>query len=124
MESKFQEANYVVADGVYYTFLFVPSDGYPTGIPAGWASILVNSCEGIDVDIFLRKQDTNTMLDKIGRRIRWGNTKIQDMNSTTTDFDRLNSSIYSGYYLKNGLSGNCQDIYYVSTLTRSTGKIV
>lgn len=44
------------------------------------------------------------------------------MNSTTTVLNRLNSSIYSGYYLKNGLSGNCQDIYYVSTLITITGK--
>lgn len=119
---SFRNANYVVADGVYYTFLFIPSDGYPTGIPAGWSSILVNSCEGIDVDIFLRKQDTSTMLDKIGRRIRWGNTRIQDMNNSTTDYDKLNSSIYSGHYLKEGLSGNHQDFYYVSTLITVTGK--
>lgn len=118
---NFRNANYVVADGVYYTFLFIPSDGYPTGIPAGWSSILVNSCEGIDIDIFLRKQDTSTMVDKIGRRIRWGNTRIQDMNSTNTDFDKLNSSIYSGYYLKNGLGSNCQDFYYISTLITVTG---
>lgn len=48
----FRHGNYVIMDGVYHTYLFVPSARYRNRVPAGWLSLLVNAGEGIDVDLF------------------------------------------------------------------------
>lgn len=67
---------------------------------AGWLSLLVNAGEGIDVDLFLYKQDKVKTIERIGRRIRLNRSKIKDASDTNTDFDDLAESIQSGYYLK------------------------
>ncbi len=52
----YTHGNYVVMDGVYHTYLLVPSGGYRSQVCAGWISLLVNAGEGIDVDIFFDRQ--------------------------------------------------------------------
>ena len=47
-------------------------------VPAGWLSLLVNAGEGIDVDLFLYKQDKVKTIERIGRRIRLNRSKIKD----------------------------------------------
>ena len=49
----FKHGNYIVMDGVYHTYLFIPSAGYRSRVPAGWLSLLVQAGEGIDMDVFL-----------------------------------------------------------------------
>lgn len=116
----FKHGNYVVMDGVYHSYLFIPSGRYRNRVPAGWMSLLVNAGEGIDVDLYLYKQDKVKTLERIGRRIRLNRSKLKDASDTNTDFDDLAESIQSGYYLKNGLAAN-EEFYYICVLITVTG---
>ncbi len=117
----FSHRNFLVMDGLYYSYLMIPSHKYRTKIPAGWISLLINAGEGIDVDLFFFKQDKSRTMERIGRRIRLNRSKIKDTYDTNSDFDDLSESIHAGYYLKRGLSGS-EDFYYMSTLVTITGR--
>lgn len=114
----FRNWNYVVVDGLYYTYLYVQK--YRSRVPAGWLSLLINAGEGIDVDVFFFKQDKNRCVERIGRRIRLNRSKIKDTYDSNSDFDSLSESIQAGYYLKRGLSGS-EEFYYMSILVTITG---
>lgn len=116
----FKNWNYIVVDGVYHTYLFIPSQKYRTRVPAGWLSLLINAGEGIDVDVFFYKQDKAKSMERIGRRIRLNRSKIKDTYDSNSDFDHLSESIRAGYYLKRGLNGS-EEFYYMSTLITITG---
>lgn len=116
----FRKGGCVVLDGVFHTYLFVPSARYRSRVPAGWMSLLVNAGEGIDVDLFLYKQDKAKTVERIGRKIRLNRSKIKDASDTNTNFDDLAESIQSGYYLKNGLAAN-EEFYYICILITVTG---
>lgn len=116
----FQHWNYIVIDGVYHTYLYIPSQKYRSKVPAGWLSLLINAGEGIDVDVFFYKQDKTKSMERIGRRIRLNRSKIKDTYDTNSDFDNLSESIQAGYYLKRGLSGS-EEFYYMCTLITITG---
>lgn len=45
--------NYVVMDGLYYSFLYIKAGGYPSRVRAGWMSSLINAGEGVDIDVHL-----------------------------------------------------------------------
>lgn len=117
---EFKSWNYIVMDGVYYTYLFIPSQKYRTRVPAGWLSLLINAGEGIDVDVFFYKQDKAKSMERIGRRIRLNRSKIKDTYDSNSDFDNLSESIRAGYYLKRGLNGS-EEFYYMSILITITG---
>lgn len=119
----FQHRGYMVMDGLYYSYLFIPSKRYRTKVPAGWLSLLINAGEGIDVDVFFFRQDKGRTMDRLGRRIRLNRSKIKDAYDTNEDFDDLSESIQSGYYLKRGLAGS-EEFYYMSTIITITGHSV
>lgn len=116
----YRHGSFITMDGVYHTYLFIPSARYRSRVPAGWMSLLVNAGEGIDADLFLYKQDKAKTIERIGRRIRLNRSKIKDASDTNTDFDDLAESIQSGYYLKNGLASN-EEFYYICVLITVTG---
>lgn len=117
---ELKHRNYVVIDGVYHSYLLIPSHRYRTKVPAGWLSLLINAGEGIDVDVYYFRQDKGKTMDRIGRRIRLNRSKIKDTYDTNTDFDDLSESIQAGYYLKRGLSGS-EEFYYMAVLITVTG---
>ncbi len=117
----FTHRNFVVMDGLYYSYLMIPSHKYRTKVPAGWVSLLINAGEGIDVDLFFFQQDKGRTMERIGRRIRLNRSRLRETYDTNTDFDDLSESIHAGYYLKRGLSGS-EDFYYMSTLITVTGR--
>lgn len=112
--------SHLIIDGMYYSYLLIPSHKYRSRVPAGWLSLLINAGEGIDVDIFFFRQDKSKSMERIGRSIRLNRSKIKDTYDTNTDFDDLSESIHAGYYLKRGLGGS-EDFYYMSTLITITG---
>ncbi len=114
-----QHGSYAVIDGVYHAWLLIPSDGYNPRVAAGWTSVLVNAGEGIDVDIFFRREPRERILRRLGQQIRINRSRIKDASDTNTDYDDIEGAIRSGYYLKQGLSEN-EDFYYCCILVTVT----
>ncbi len=105
--------HYVMMDGRYYTILYIKGNGYPSAVRAGWMSALVNAGEGIDVDVFLHRENRSKSIDKVAQRIRLNRTKLRSIQDTSSDYEELTSSIQSGYYIKHGLSNN-EDLFYLA----------
>ena len=112
--------NYIKMDGVYIAYLVVPTHGFRSHVQAGWASLLVNAGEGIDIDIYLSKEAKEKVSQSLGRHIRMNKSKIKDTSDTNDDFDDLAGSIHGGYYIKRGIANN-EDFYYVNILVTITG---
>ena len=115
----FSHMDYLIIDGLFVSYMLIPSDGYKPHVVAGWLSVLVNAGEGIDVDMFIEKQPKDKVQFKLGQQIRINRSKIKDASDTNTDFDDLEGAIHSGYYLKDGLSNN-EDFYYMNILVTVT----
>ena len=107
--------NYIVMDGRYYTILYIRGNGYPSKVRAGWMSTLINAGEGIDIDIHFRRENRSKAIDKVAQRIRWNRTKIKGMQDTSTDYEELANSIQAGYYIKNGIANDNEDLCFMST---------
>lgn len=106
--------NYIVMDGLYYSFLYIRANGYPNQVRAGWMSALINAGEGIDIDVHLRRENRSKTLDKVAQRIRLNRTKLKGMQDTSTDYEELANSIQAGYYIKNGIANYNEDLFYMS----------
>jgi hypothetical protein len=52
-------------------------------------SSLINAGEGIDVDVFLRRENRSKTIDKVAQRIRLNRTKLKSMQDTSTDYEEL-----------------------------------
>ena len=114
---------YVCIDGLYHSYLLIPSFGYKSQVTAGWLSLIVNAGDGIDMDLFLSKQPKERMVSKLGQQIRINRSKIKETSDTNTDFDDLDGAIRSGYFLKNGLANN-EDFYYMNLLITITADTI
>ena len=117
----FTHMDYLIIDGTFVTYMYIPSDGYKSHVVAGWMSLLVNAGEGIDVDFFVAKQPKDKIQFKLGQQIRINRSKIKEASDTNTDFDDLEGAIRSGYFLKDGLANN-EDFYYMNILVTVTAR--
>lgn len=106
--------NYIIKDGLYYSFLYIKGNGYPNKVRAGWMSSLINAGEGIDVDVFLRRENRSKTIDKVAQRIRLNRTKLKSMQDTSTDYEELAGSIQAGYFIKQGIANYNEDLFYMS----------
>ena len=118
----FAKSSYVIMDGLYYSFLYIKGNGYPSTVRAGWMSLLINAGEGIDVDVHLRKESRSKTIDKVAQRIRLNRTKMKGVQDTSTDYEELTNSIQAGYYIKNGLANNNEDLFYMTVFITVSAK--
>lgn len=117
----FTHAGHICVDGLYQSYLLIPSYGYKARVNAGWMSLLVNAGDGIDIDLFFTKQPKERMVHKLGQQLRINRSKIKETSDTNTDFDDLDGTIRSGYFLKDGLANN-EDFYYMNILITITAE--
>lgn len=106
--------NYIIMDGLYYSFLYIKGNGYPNKVRAGWMSSLINAGESIDVDVFLKRENRSKTIDKVAQRIRLNRTKLKSMQDTSTDYEELAGSIQAGYFIKQGIANYNEDLFYMS----------
>ena len=116
------KSSYIIMDGLYYTFLYIKADGFPSCVRAAWMSMLINAGEGIDVDVHLKRESRSKTIDKVAQRIRLNRTKIKGIQDTSTDYEELANSIQAGYYIKNGLANNNEDLFYMSVFITVSAK--
>ena len=85
--------------------------------------LFVGMGEGIDVDLWLHKEDPGRTQTKLQYKLRWNKIKMKQTDDTSQDFDDLQSAIDSGFYLKQGLSSG-DEFAYMATMLTITGKSV
>ena len=107
---------HIVMDGLYYSFLYIRKDGYPSRVRAGWMSALINAGEGIDIDLHLHRENRSKTVDRVAQRIRLNRTKLRGTQDTGTDYEELTGAIQAGYYIKGGIANHNEDLYYMSVL--------
>ena len=106
---------YIVVDGVYYSFAYLPSSTFPTKTTSGWLSILTDIGIGVDVDVFLHKENIESVQRKLQYALRFNKLKAKDTEDTSTGYDEILNAIDSGFYIRNGIS-NGEDFIYMSIL--------
>ena len=111
---------YLVIDGIYYAFAYIPSAAYPHTAVAGWTSLFSNLGEGVDVDIYLQKLEASSVRMKLGYAIKANKIRLKNTEDTSLDYEEQYSTVSSGYYLKDGLSAG-EDFCYMSTIITITG---
>ena len=109
-------SSYIIMDGLYYTFLYITSNGYPSSVRGGWLASVVDSGEGVDVDIFFEKQPKHKVIEKIQRKIRLNKIKFRHMDDSSGDFEEVRDSISSAYYIKNAITSNNEDMFFMCTI--------
>ena len=114
-EIDLSHSKYVVIDGVYHAYLYIPSTGFKTLVGAAWLSPLINAGEAIDVDLFLHKMPADRMQVQVSRNLRLNKAKINEVSSTSADFNKMGDIMESGYYLQRGLNDG-QEFFYMNVL--------
>lgn len=113
---QYLDKNYLICDGRYYSFLYITNNGYPAEVWTGWLDIFVNSLEGVDVDVFVRRKDKTRYKNKLRQTI--GHTKsdlANNYNETTDSYYNATNKFYSAEYLYSCLQSG-MDIYDVSII--------
>lgn len=111
--------SYLAVDDLYYMFCYLPSSAYPVRAVGGWLSILINMGEGVDVDLWIHKEDIVSTQRKLQYRLRYNKVKMRETEDTSQDYDDLMAAIQSGYYLKQGMASN-EDFCYMATMVTIT----
>lgn len=115
--------NYLVVKGVdsapdiYYSFLYIPGASYPLRALAGWTDFLINIGDGVDLDIYIRRENAENTARKLTYILRSKTISAEKGDDTSTDFDDLMSSIDSGYYIKQGIAAGEEFYYFACMLT-------
>lgn len=107
--------DHVVMDGLYYTYLYIDSNGYPNKTGLGWASMLTGIGNGVDIDIHVVKEERSKIVEQISRKIRTNRTKFKTTQSTSNDYEELRDSITSAQFLKEAVQTG-QDFFYFSII--------
>ena len=120
----FSNNKYVIIDGVYMSAIAIASNGYITKVPDTWISRFTTLGEGIDVDIYVQKEDRDLMKNKISKIGRIKKSQLNDAASKGSNEDKIDdvqSLVKSIQYIKRGLKDE-QDFYWINTLIYITAK--
>lgn len=109
----FTHRSYCVVDGKYYSYFFMDGNRFPYMAYTGWLSTFVDYCEGVDVDIFIRKEPTERVQRSISQNQVFNQTKKYSTESTDS-YTTMNK-ISSGSYILQALAEG-QEYFNVSIL--------
>lgn len=114
-------ANYLVMDGMYFTYIYITQNGYPSRVSGGWLSAIVNAGEGVDIDLYLRREDRSSTIDRVSRKIRLNSSKARDMYESASDYEEVTNAIQAGYFIKQSMGSYNEDLFYMNTIITISG---
>jgi len=113
------EKKFIYIDGTYYTFLMISASGYPKSVLAGWLNSLINAGDGIDVDIFARKEDSDKIKVRLNNKLAQHITKEKDTSETNNAREDVEDALDAGFFIKQAIK-NKEDFYYLNILITVT----
>lgn len=108
--------DYIVVDGVFHAYLYITGYGYSTTVGSCWLAPLVEAGEGVNVSFSFTRQNREKILSKIAQTTMLNRSRMRDVGDTRQDYEKLDSAITSGLYLKDVMNRQGEDFYYMHTL--------
>ncbi len=108
--------DYIVVDGVYFTYFYLTGYGYASIVGNGWLNPFVEAGEGINVSFTIDRQPKDKILSKISQATMINRSRMRDVGDTRSDYEELDSAIGAGLYLKEGMNRYNEDFYYMHTI--------
>lgn len=106
---------YIIIDGMYVAYCFLPASAYPVQAYGGWLQVLFGYMDDVDVDFWIKKEDITKVQRKLSFAIKSNKIKARQKDDSSQDYDEVLASMESGYYIKNALA-NGDDFCYISTI--------
>ena len=108
--------DYIVVDGVYFTYFYLTGYGYASIVGNGWLNPFVEAGEGINVSFTIDRQPKDKILSKISQATMINRSRMRDVGDIRSDYEELDSAIGAGLYLKEGMNRYNEDFYYMHTI--------
>lgn len=112
---------YLVVNGTYYSFLYIPSNGYNKVVETGWLNKYITSFAGVDVDIFFKRLPREKVITGIRRAIGYSRYSASEQADTSDSFEDAVNRLNSAEYLRSGLSDGFNDYYQMATIITVSG---
>lgn len=106
---------YIVVDGLYTAYCYLPASAYPVQASAGWLQVLFTHMDDVDVDFWVRREDVAKAQRRLSLALKSNKIRAFEKDDISSDYDDVLASIRSGYYIKQALS-NGDDLCYMSTI--------
>lgn len=106
--------------GTYYSFLYIPTNGYNPYVIPGWLQMFIFSYPGVDLNIHLERVPSEEVMNNIRRNLVYSGLKGSENSQLSSAYESAETSFSSGSYLRNGLR-NGQEFYYCSTMITVSG---
>ena len=107
--------NYMIIDGKYSSFCYLPSHAYPVQVYGGWLQILFNYMDDVNVDFWIHKENAESIQRRLQFELKSNRIKQKSTDDISTDYEDILSTLESGYYIKQALA-NGDDFCYISTM--------
>ena len=114
IESAFSP-NYIVIDGKYVMYCYLPSDAYPVRAVGGWMQILFSYLDDVAVDFWVHKESIESVQRKLQFTLKNNKIAQKHVDDISIDYDNIVTALQAGYYIKEALSKG-DDFCYISTM--------
>ena len=105
-------ANYLLINGIYFTHLYVRTNGYPIEVsPDGFISTLINFGEGYDVDLFFEKKDPSEALQKLNIAKIFSETEANEKTEDARDYEDNLMRLDAYSYIRAALKQRNEDLF-------------
>ena len=116
---SFANSKYVIVNNLFYSYLYIPSNGYLQTVSTGWLNLFINTYNGVDTHVFLHRED-RSIKRRISKNILYSRANANDKKDVSESYEESMKTLDASSYLRQGLSEG-QDFYYASTLISVSG---
>lgn len=118
---SYLDRKFMVVNDMYYEFLYIPANGYNNYAVDGWLQLFTTLESGIDVDVFLQREDRQKKIRELRRTVGHAIVDINDSNGVSSGGELAQRKYQSGQYLLSSLQGG-YDFYNAETIITVCGK--
>lgn len=115
-----KNSSFVQADNLYRAVAYITADGYARHVYAGWVASLIQLAVGIDVDVFITKENKEAARQKLTYALRFNVMSDKELDETSAEKDELRARLQSGFYLKNKLASPTDEFCYINVFLTLT----
>lgn len=116
--------DYIIVDGMYYSFFYIDGDSYPTRQSYTWLKQLFSYDEGYSVDMYLSKEDRTKMIKKLNTKVKMKDLDRMDNKLNAERQAEVDDSYYAVKYMQESMmdSANRQDFFFFNIIVTISAK--